>query len=809
MNLPLSKIKYVRNIVTFLIAAITIWLGLFFNGNVKVPGVPLPALAKFLHPVNGVWANGEKSNFEDEIIKTTSLTNKAEVIYDERMIPHIFAENTTDALFMQGYVEASQRLFQMEIMTRAATGRMSEIFGILTINLDKKQNRSQIEYAADNAVSGWANFPNEIKLLQSYVDGVNAYINSLKPKDYPYEYKLLNFAPEPWTIKKSALVYLSMADILAGASEDMESSNSLSVLGRELFDAIYPEQEDGNYPVIPYEKKYNFKNEYSSNPKDSIISKKYYKYFYKNRDKGVGSNNWAIGKIKSKSGNAILCNDPHLALNIPSIWIEEHISTPDYNAYGVSFPGFPGIMIGFNDHIAWGETNVGHDIEDIFEVKWANPHRTKYILDGKEVATKVIYKEIKIKGLESKTDTLYYTDKGIVKFLSKDGKSDLAVRWLAADQADKPEFMTFIKVMESKNYEEYKKAINYFNIPAQNFLYADKQGNIGLHVNGKFPIRQAEDGRFVEDGSKSSTNWDRFIDRSQNPEILNPKQGYLTSSNQRSAGKDYPYYYTGKFEHARNRVINDSLSRWQNIDITKLMQLQGNNFSIFAKEALPPILNSLSEKYGSHELYKKLAAWNYSYDEKSSAPLVYKDLFREIYNNTFDEIIRYSDTLDILWPEDWVMVDLLKNKQTSSLFDMTGTSKNETMKDLIISSFEKISSSKDAKDYTLTWGEKRPVNIDHYTQIPALSVKDISTSGFPDCINAMNKSFGPSWRMAVELGDKTTAYGIYPGGQSGNPLSKFYKNNIEKWAKNEYYSLSNEKDVSKIKVIKKITANKI
>jgi penicillin amidase len=207
-------------------------------------------------------------------------------------------------------------------------------------------------------------------------------------------------------------------------------------------------------------------------------------------------------------------------------------------------------------------------------------------------------------------------------------------------------------------------------------------------------------------------------------------------------------------------------------------------------------------------LYKKLASWDYKYEENNTSSLLYQDLFREIYNNTFDEVLGYRDTLDVLLPEDWVMVDLLKNKSQSFLFDIKSTTQKESMKDVIQYSFEKITNSKNIKNYSKPWGSARPVHIDHFTRIPALSVKDISTGGYPDCINAMNKSFGPSWRMAVELGEKTIAYGIYPGGQSGNPLSKFYKNNIEKWAKNEYYTLNNEKDPAKIKSIKTITATK-
>ncbi|MBK8700173.1 MAG: penicillin acylase family protein [Saprospiraceae bacterium] len=329
-----------KHLITFFQAGITLALILFLNGKIAIPGNPLPPLANFFHPLNGVWNNTVSNSAGEEALKIDGLNGQAEILYDDRWVPHIFASGIEDALFLQGYVEAQNRLFQMDFMTRAASGRLSEVMGPITLKIDRQKNRSMIELAADNAILAWSKHPKELKLLQRYVDGVNAYIEQLKPKDYPVEYKLLDFTPELWTLKKSALVYSSMADVLAGRSDDMESSNSLAILGRTLFDQIYPENEDGNYPVIPYEKKYDFKNPSAQEAKDSIIAKPFYKYFYENRLKGIGSNNWAVGPGKSVSGNPILCNDPHLSLSLPSIWIEEHISTPDFNAYGVSFPGF-------------------------------------------------------------------------------------------------------------------------------------------------------------------------------------------------------------------------------------------------------------------------------------------------------------------------------------------------------------------------------------------------------------------------------------------------------------------------------------
>jgi penicillin G amidase len=786
-----------RHIINLLLAIAVIALSLLLNGNIQLKSLPLPPLAKFLHPREGIWANTTKAATLDETISLAGLSKGAEVIYDSLFVPHIYADNIEDALFLQGYVEAQNRLFQMEFMTRAATGRLSEVIGEKGIPIDKNRNRSMIEDAADSAIESWKNLK-EYKLLEKYVEGANAYIKSLSYKDYPYEFKLMNFKPEPWSTKKCALVYKSMADVLAGGNIDIESTNSLAILGRTMFDQLYPEGYDGGYPVIPSENKYaktTFKPEY----KDSVIVKKY-PYTNINSPRGVGSNNWAISNKKTASGSTILSNDPHLGLSLPSIWIQEHIVTPQTNAYGVSFPGFPGIMIGFNENIAWGETNVGQDIMDLYEIKWADATKTKYILDGKVKDVKFKIKDIKVKNGEILKDTLKYTDLGLIRWENKDPSiGDIAAHWLAAEPQKDPEFMTFVNAMQCKDYTCFANAIKVFHTPAQNFLFASKTGDIGLHVNGTFPIRNKDDGRFVTSGTTSEVIWKQYIARDENPHILNPKQGYLVSANQRSAGTDYPYYFTGAFfEGSRNRVINDSIKKYNNWSIEKVMKLQGNDFNQYAYEYKPILMAVLKEKYGSDPLYQALAKWDCTYKASSNAPTIYEALFSIIYHNTFEEVTQYKKEYDIHGPEIWRLIQLSNAKVMSKVFDDVRTpSTTESMEDIILASFVQLKLK--GEELLKPWGLARPVTINHYTKIPALSATNLALDGTPDAVNAMNDNFGPSWRMIVEFGKELTAYGVYPGGQSGNPLSPHYRDFLDTWANKKYHKLHNPKDKAALK----------
>lgn len=799
-----------RHLRTLVILTSTIVLILFFDGRIQIAGNKLPPLAHFFHPVKGVWNNTERSVQEDEKIQLKQVSGKAEIVYDDRWVPHIYAENLEDVLFLQGYAEAQNRLFQMDFMTRAAEGRLSEVMGPVTLAFDREKNRSLIAETAENAVAAWSQHKDAMRLLQKYIDGVNAYIDQLKPEDYPIEYKLLNFKPEKWSAKKSALVYSSMADVLCGRSDDLESTNSLAVLGRTLFDYIYPEDNDGGFPVIPYERKYNFKNPHADESRDSITIRPFYKYQYKNRVKGIGSNNWAISRLKSKTGNPILCNDPHLNLTLPSIWMEQHLITPDINTYGVSFPGFPGIMIGFNDYIAWGETNVSHDVEDLFNIEWVDGTRLRYKSGNAVKMAQTVVKTIKVRNMPDVYDTIRFTDKGVVRFESTDGKSDIAARWLPADPKKDAEFMTFIDIMRSKNKEEFKKALLHFNTPAQNFIFASASGDIALFVNGLFPIRQKEDGRFIEPASNIAGDWHAYIPKEENPYIENPVQGYVTSSNQRSAGLDYPYYYTGKFEHARNVSINRKLKDTLKWSVEEMQKMQGDNFNYFASQALPKIIRILSPKYSEHSLIEEWKKWDYHYTKTSTAATSFDAMFKAVYDLTFDEILIYKDTMDILYPEDWRMVDLLTHDTNSVIFNKVMTkNKTESRQDIVYEAFEKISGKEEMKKNNTPWGSHKPVNISHYTRIPALSVLGLSVDGTTDAINAVGSSYGPSWRMVIDMagGDRTKAYGIYPGGQSGNPLSPYYKNMIEDWSNLRFNSLNQSKDPDKIKRKKSIKIN--
>jgi penicillin amidase len=788
--------QYIKLILSGIITLILI---LFLNGNLNF-GLDLPPFAKLLNPATGVWKNGEKNQYEDLSLDSDALKSTVKIVYDDRMVPHIYADNLSDALLAQGYVEARHRFFQLDFIKRLASGTLSEVLGPRTLDLDKQQRRKGLKYAAENAIKGWQKYPESVNLIEQYVKGVNLYAGELNESNKPIEHKLIGMPIQEFSMLDAAMVSKWMADVLCGRSSDIQFTNLKNALGEERFNFLYPDKSEMVDPVIPSSVSYDFDTLYNENTEgaeDLSYIRGYEGELFPQSPKGIGSNNWAVGPSKSAYGSPIFANDPHLNLTLPSVWYELSIHIPGNNIYGVSIPGMPGIMMGFNDHIAWGETNVGQDVKDYFLIKWADKDQGEYILDGKTMKAEKRIEVIPVKGKKPVMDTVLYTYWGPINYSSDDGIRDYAMRWISIDVPSKPEFMTFIDGMMSHNYNQYLKATEAFLSPAQNFAFAARDGDIALRINGLLPAKSYGDGKYVEDGSASSNDWQSFIPRTQNPQVLNPERGFIASANQRSADESYPYFYNGKFEYSRNRSINQFLREDKQFSVEDMKAFQLNNRSMQAIDALPIILSLLDEGALNDEavsILDKIKNWDFAYDRDSETATFYDIWWSEIRNKTMDEIYALSDSFSITYPEEWRLVEILRDHPEDEIFDIAETSETELASDIVLESFhsmiEKVNKAKD-EGRSLKWGKYAPLNIFHLARIPAFSSTDMNVGGHPDALNAIGSTHGPSWRMVVKLSDEIEAYGVFPGGQDGNPLSPYYLHSMDEWAAGEYHLLQN------------------
>ena len=781
--------KYTKFTITLMLAIAT-----FYGLNTKFGSIP--PIAKFLDPAHGVWQN-EKNESITGNIQINGLLGEVTVHYDEQFIPHVFAQNETDLYRAQGYITAKHRLWQMEFQTFAAAGRLSEIFGAGALDYDRQQRRRGMIFGADNMIEKVKENAELLEFLKAYRDGVNEYVNQLEVTDYPVEYKLLDYAPEPWSIDKTALLLMYMTKNLAGGDSDLEYTNALRKFGKERFDLLFPDFFDINDPVTPKETDWSFidikmtKSPQSELPLDSIAET------IAKPNPNNGSNNWAISGNRSYSGNPILANDPHLGLNLPSIWFVMQLATPEHNSFGATLPGALGVISGFNNHIAWGETNATRDVLDWYKIVFKDNNRTQYKFNGGWENATVRVEEIIIRGQKTYLDSVIYTHHGPVtydhNFMGNGEKEGYAMKW--AGHIGGNTQGTFLELNRSKNYQDYENALKHYIAPAQNFVFASTEGDIALWTQGLFPNKWKGQGKFLLDGSNPDHDWQSFIPQAYNAHAKNPERGFVSSANQHPVDESYPFYvFNDGYEEYRNRVINNFFNSKDKFSIQDFRDLQNSTYNLMASELLPYMIANIDTSGLTAEeldLLKLIKSWNFYSDIDQMAPSIWTNWWAKLFHLTWDEFDVKDVALDK--PFDYQTIFMLKNMPDDAFMDVISTPEKESSHDLFLISFKEA-----AKDITAwqsengdyNWAAYKATYVGHLLQaLPAFSRFDLPIGGDGSTVNAAKKNHGPSWRMIVEMTSPPTALGIYPGGQSGNPGSKYYDNFIDDWAAGEYYKL--------------------
>ncbi|MGZ3778358.1 MAG: penicillin acylase family protein [Mucilaginibacter sp.] len=754
-----------------------------------------PRFGEFLNPGTGFWQNAESKNTTaTEELKLDGLRGKVIIKFDEHRIPHIFAENDHDLYHVQGYMTAKDRLWQMDIQTRAAAGRLSEAVGPKAIEVDRYHRRMGMTYGAENSLNGMMKDPESKMMIEAYSEGVNSYIHQLKPKDYPIEFKLLDYAPEDWKPINCAYLLKNMSETLAGGSEDFQMTNNLKVFGPEIINDLFPDYPFHEDPIIPTGTKWDFKPLPVPKPSAGFTAQMTDKIRPKEITPGIGSNNWAIAGSRSANGYPILANDPHLNLTFPSIWYQVQMSSPTVNVYGASLPGAPGVVVGYNKDISWGVTNVDADVMDWYQVKFKDAGKNEYWYNGRwNKVTKKI-EIINIRGQKSVYDTVIYTHHGPVvydnaKQKPKEDRENIpvgnALRWIAHDQSD--EFKTFYLLNRGKNYDDYRKALSYYTAPAQNFIFADREKDIAITPNGRFPLKFRDQGKYILDGSDPANDWQGWIPFDQNPTVKNPPRGFVSSANQSSTDQTYPYYINWRFElYDRGKRINDLLStmRKATVDSIRLMQL--DDYSMRAHDVLPSLLKYIDVSKLNKEQAEALnlvKTWDLHFDANSEGASVFNGWWLKFYDLVWDEFER-SD-IELNMPSFDRTEKLLLTEPGSKWFDIVKTTGKETCADIVTMAFTQSVSAlmkargKPGKNWQ--WGDVKDTYINHLANLPGFGTDHFSAAGSGSVVNALKDGTGPSWRMVVLMGPQVKGYGVFPGGESGNPGSYYYDDMFGTW----------------------------
>jgi penicillin amidase len=764
--------KYIKFIISLLLT-----VAVFYGLDNKFGSIP--PIGKFLNPYSGIWQN-ETDETIDGTVVLNGLKEEVVIHYDAELIPHLFAQNDIDLYRAQGYITAKHRLWQMEFQTHGAAGRISEIIGEVALNYDRGERRKGMVFGAEQAMIKMKEDPKTAEFVEAYAQGVNDYIDQLDPKNLPVEYKLLDYEPEEWTPKKTALLLMLMTKDLALSDYDLERTNALRIFGKERFEFLFPDYLDSGSPVIPKETDWSFIDVPTpETPASEMILDSISKVLDK-PDPDNGSNNWAVSGNKSYSGHPILANDPHLGLKLPSIWFVMQLSTPYHNSFGATLPGALGVISGFNNHISWGETNARRDLVDWYKIEFNKDNPSQYKHDGKWKEVSFRIEEISIKGGQTYIDTVRYTHHGPVtydlNFKGNGSNEGYAMKWIGHIGGNNQR--TFLELNKAKNYDEYVNALSYYTAPAQNFVFASSEGDIALWIQGKMPNKWKGQGKFLLDGSNPDHDWQGFIPQAFNPHVKNPERDFVSSANQRPVDENYPFYvFNDWYENDRNRVINDFFNSKEKFDIQDFKDLQNNNYNIRAADLLPLMIASVNEadlNKEERQILEELKAWNYMNDIEEVGPSIWQYWWWSLYDLIWDEFDVKDQVLRK--PAYYHTVSLLKNNGEDVFMDINETPEIETAKDLFLMSFKetvKAMTTWKAENGDYNWKDYKSTHVDHLLQgLPAFSRFNLPIGGGSGIVNATKKNHGPSWRMIVEMSSPPQALGIYPGAQSGNPGSK-------------------------------------
>lgn len=770
--------------------------------GVSVGGTDTPPLGSFFNPFEGFYANNDTDYWNDDF-DLPGLRAPVEVYYDERLVPHIFASTNRDLFYAQGYIQAQHRLFQFDLVSRAAEGRLSELLGERTLEFDRERRRMGGSKLAETIDSLWRNDPTAYEAVLSYADGVNAYIAQLSPSEYPIEYKLLDAAPSKWSPKKTALVALNMAYTLNFANQDIQATNTRALLGERSYDFLFPPRDPSEKPIIPANSPFAGKDTALINasrrhllagPKQTVqaTSPSLSLQGFEEPEEGIGSNNWAIAGIFTSTGKPLLANDPHLSLSLPSVWFESELHAGGLAVHGVSLPGVPGITIGFNAQSAWGITNVGMDVLDWHKIEYTNPSNTRYrTANGKTAEVEYRIEQIEVRGQGIISDTVVVTEYGPIVFNDPDDyRYGLAMDWLTLKRPSAEIIETFMGLNKGKTVRDFIKASYKMGWPAQNLVYANNTGDIALRISGTMPRNLPGEGKYIKLAGDAEAVG--YLAPTENPFSVNPNQGYLTSTNQISTDETYPYDYRGKFEHYRSRRINELIRSTRKSSVEKMQEYQMDSYSVFAADLVPIILKdakrdelSLSAR-GQLDL---LQAWDFKFTADAFAPVIFEEWSKALRMLAWDELEGSSKTGPLQKPKDWRLVDLLKNDPLNPWFDNQVTDKRESAADLITAAIELASAKVDtlSKKEGYAWGDYNNASVQHLMRLPAFSRMDLPVSGRKGTLNAQKGNVGASWRMVVDLSSKVGAEVVYPGGQSGHPGNPHYDDMVTDWVEGRYH----------------------
>lgn len=739
------------------------------------------------------WFMNKSKPVIDGELAVNVLEQDVSVTRDDKGVPHIFAQTDADLYRAQGYVQAQDRLFQMDLARRQGSGRLSEIIGEATINSDKHFRTFSLRDAAEKSLSAYD--PESRQVLEWFAEGVNAFIAEAKEKNtLSYEFALLGYEPEDWSVEDSLTIGKYMAYDLGGnwnalAFRHWALQNFGEDKAKELF-IKYPENASS---IIEANKE---------NP--VAVAGQFQADLLPNEFNG--SNNWVVSGEKTASGTPILADDPHLGLSTPSIWYQMHLNSPEQNVSGVIFAGIPGIILGHNDDIAWGVTNVGPDVQDLY-IEIPNPDNpTQYRYDGKWEQAEVRDESIKVKDGDTVDFEVVVTRHGPIMtnlaFKDTEPTAQFAMQWTALQPT--AELSAILGFNKAKWWNDFEKALENFKAPAQNFVFASKDGTIAYKANGQIPIRKQGDGQLPVPGDSSDYGWEGFIPWDELPTIVNPKEGFIATANNEVNGEEYPYHITDFWAQPyRFERIKEVLAANDSITVEDMMQLQMDQQNLYAREFLPNLLASIKSKDrdGKYaDIIKLLEEWDMIDAKESGAPLVFHTLMVKLQEVLFKDQMP-EDMYKLMSGKFNITDQLLRSAYAGDksiwIEEQGGVDTTVYMAFELTVAQLKDQFGKNVSKWR--WGDFHQLTFNHTlgSASPLLAAyfnaKRVPIGGSKVTVQAAdhdeagNVDHGASWRFVVDAGNLSSAYHIVGPGQSGHVKSDWYQDQVMDWANGVYH----------------------
>ncbi len=710
-------------------------------------------------------------------VSLKGLKAEVEIIRDSWGVPHIFAQNEEDLFFACGYVHAQDRMWQMELSRRAGFGRLSEIFGERTLERDRYLRAIGLKEAVQK---DFADLTPELKeLLLAYSRGINSWMDSRK-FDWPPEFLILGYHPHPWNLEDTLVIKEIMALLL---SVDYKSE-----LGRaKLIKKFGPEKalqilEEG--VELP-----------SYDMKEGTLPE------WLKSQNSQGSNSWVLSGQRTESGRPLLANDPHLEISLPSVWYEIHLRCPSLNVIGVSFPGIPIIAIGHNDSIAWGVTSSFADVQDLY-IEKLNGSQDKYL--DSEGWKPILKKEekIRVKGRkEAEILEVLWTEQGpIISPHIVSSETPFSLKWTNYMGGRTAE--SFYLLNKAQTWDEFVKAMALFDSPSQNFVYADREGNIGYYLNGKIPRRPKEAALFpypewLEDG-----NWQGFLEEDEKPTVYNPPEGFIVNANNKIVPDGYPYYVSSNWLVSfRAERIKELLLQRNKHSVESLKKIQNDVFTKEGELFLPYILEIEASEQDVKKAREILRNWDSRLPSGAGAALykIFMDIFQEeVFRDDLGEDFKSYKTLFKDRPAGLFRIIA---EPFSPWFDKKETQHVETRDDIIRMSLEKACDwlrKKYGSSDRWDWKRINLIRFQHALgEVPVLKFLNrgpFFMEGDEYTVRAFfltedEQYWGASYRQVIDLSDFRNSVCVLTSGESGHFLSKYYDNQIPLWLDSQYHPM--------------------